>query len=131
MGFTFEPQCRASGVSRSELGVGCMYATWFTSPNHALMSVMLVGVGKSVMACMYLSASLTSNGVTVKPANSTVFSAKRNLRGFRVIPFTPQMWSHSVAWLNAPVMSSNQSSASLMHLVFDLTLATRASYLAV
>ena len=108
-----------------------VYATWFTSPNHALMSVMLVGVGKSVMACMYLSAGLTSNGVTVKPAKSTLSSAKRNFRGFRVIPFTAQMWSHSVAWWNASVMLSDQSSASSMHLVFDLTLATRASYLAV
>ncbi len=52
------------GLSRARKGcmalvIAKVYATWFTSPNHALMSVMLVGVGKSVIDCVYLSAGLT------------------------------------------------------------------------
>ena len=59
-------------------------ATWLTSPNQALMSVIPLGVGKSVMARRYLLHGLTSVLVIWNPASSC---AKRNLSGFKVIPF--------------------------------------------
>ena len=73
------------------------YDTWFTRPNHALTSVRLVGVGKSLMAAVNLSAGQTSVGVTVNPANLPLFLAKRNLAELRVMPFRVQISSHSVA----------------------------------
>ena len=74
-----------------------VYEIWLTRPNHALMSVMHVGVGNSLMAAVNLLAGRTSVGVTVNPANSTSSSANRNFSGFRVMPFVAQMCSHSTA----------------------------------
>ena len=91
------------------------YDTWFMRPNHALTSVMLFGVGKSLTAAVNLSAVRTSVGVIVNPANSTSSSAKWNLRGFRVMPSVAHMCSHSAAC--ASVMSVDHSNASSMHFV--------------
>ena len=68
-----------------------------TRPNHALTSVMLVGVGKSLMAAVNLSAGRTSVGVMVNLANLTLSLAKRNLAGLRVMSFRVQISSHSGA----------------------------------
>ena len=73
------------------------YATWLTRPNQARTSVMLVGVGKSVMDSRNLAQGLTSVRVMLNPANSTSSMAKRNLRGFRVMPFSAQISNHSAA----------------------------------
>ena len=107
------------------------YDTWLTRPNHALTSVMLFGVGKSLTAAVNLLAGRTSVGVIVNPANSTSSSAKWNLRGFRVMPSVAHICSHSAAWWNAPVMSVDHSNASSMHFVLLPMWATRASYRAV
>ena len=104
-------------------------ATWLTSPNQALMSVILLGVGKSDMARRYLLHDLTSVLVIWNPENSTS-CAKRNLSGFKVIPFRVQMSSHSVAWWKASSIEVDYSRASSMHLVFLFTSDTRLSYLA-
>ena len=51
------------------------YATWLTIPNHDRMSVMFVGVGKSLIAARVLPVGLKPVDVTSNPANSTVLIA--------------------------------------------------------
>ena len=106
-------------------------ATWLTSPNQALMSVIPLGMGKSVMARRYLLHGLTSVLVIWNPANSTSSCANRNLSGFKVIPLRAQISSHSVARWKASSMEVDHSRASSMHFVLLSTSDTRLSYLAV
>ena len=111
------------GFKRSRNGciVGAIekaYATWLTKPNQARTSVMFFGVGKPVMASRYFCDGLTSDGVMVNPANFTSSCAKRNLRGFSVIPFSAQVCNHSVAWWYASSMDSLQRRASSIHCIF-------------
>ena len=67
-----------------------LWGTWFTRPNQALLSVVLVGVGYSATARMYLSNSLTSVSVILNPVNSTSGWLNWNLSMFNMIPFWPQ-----------------------------------------
>ena len=68
------------------------------SPNHERTSVMLAGVGKSLMALRYFLQGRTLLGVISNPANSTVSAPNTNLSGLRMIPFCPQRSSQSTAW---------------------------------
>jgi hypothetical protein len=56
---------------------------------------MLVGVGKFLMASMYMSVGLIPSMVISKPANSTVTLAIMNLSGENTISFLLQ-WDSSV-----------------------------------
>ena len=111
--------------------MGKANATWLTGPNQALMSVIPLGMGKSVMARRYLLHGLTSVLVIWNPANSTSSCAKQNLSGFKMIPLRAQISSHSVAWWKASSIEVDHSRASSMHFVLFFTSDTRLSYLAV
>ena len=55
-------------------------------PNQLLMSVVLVGEGKSFMASKYLGRGSIVLSDTLNPAKSTLFSANWNLSGLSRIP---------------------------------------------
>ena len=108
-----------------------VYETWFTSPNQERTSVRFLGVGNSEIAWTYFLHGLTVVSVISKPANSTSSLAKQNFSGLRVIPFLPQISSHSAAFPYASAMLLDHRRASSMHFVFSVMWAMMPSYLLV
>ena len=83
---------RRHGLCHTE---GMCYLVDQAEPGADICEVL--GVGNSVIALMYFSQGLTVVGVMMKPANSTESRANLNLAGLRVMPWLPQMFSHSTA----------------------------------
>ena len=83
------------------------------------MSVMFLGGGKS------LHSDISGRGFVIsKPAKSTLSWANTNLSGLSVIPFLPQMSSHSTALEKLSLMLGAQRSVSSVYLVLFLICAT-------
>ena len=70
------------------------YNTWLTSPNQERTSVMLRGIGNSMMALRNRLHGCTESDVIWKPANSTMSWPNTNFSGLMVFPFHPHMSSH-------------------------------------
>ena len=64
-----------------------LYATSFIRANQLRTVLMLVGVGKFLMAVMYLSVGWIPFIVIWNPANSTDLLANWNFSGEKTIPF--------------------------------------------
>ena len=102
------------------------YATWFKSPNHDRISVILDGRGNWRIASRLSWHGRTFSVVTSNPANFTVSFAKANFLGFSVTPFEAQASIHSTAWKNACSMSESQIHESSTHCTSLGMSATRA-----
>ena len=64
-----------------------LYATWLIRPNQLCTVLMLVGVGKFLMAVIYLSVGWIPLMVILNPANSTDWLANWHLSREKTIPF--------------------------------------------
>ena len=93
------------------------YDTWLTRPNQERISVMLQGLGKFWIASRYFLAGRTLSRVISNPAKVTVSAPNTNLSGLRMIPWRPQMSSHSIACQKEFSRSLDHRRVSSMHFV--------------
>ena len=81
------------------------------------MSVILFGVGKSLIAASVFWAGRYPSGVISNPANSTVSLAKWNFSLLNTMPLSAHVLMYSKVCQNAVVISSSHSSELSMHRV--------------
>ena len=93
------------------------YATWLTSPNQLLTSVMVHGLGKSLIASRTCGHGRTVVGVISNPAKGTVSLANENFDGLRITPFRPQVSRNFESWKKLLSMEGDHISVSSMTFV--------------
>ena len=103
------------------------YATWLINPNQLLTSVILRGLGNSLIASMTCGHGRTDVGVISKPVKATVSFANSNLDGLRMMPFRPQMSNHSAAWKKLSLIDPDHMMVSSITFVLFLMSLTISS----